>query len=583
MSNKFSKLNPLTGQESASTDGLTEFNAIRSRMIDYSVNAAAVVAVPALAGSLYRAVDIGWIPAMTVHSILAVLIIALALIRKRVPYTVRAGVVIALFFVLGATAVVSFGLATNGRTLFIAACVLTVLFFGIWEGVIVFSLCVAFNFMTYALIQNGTIVHDFDVSPLLHALSAWIASAATLLLLFASSCLPMALLLRQLNLALARSERDRSSLALAHETSEKFFSKAFHSSPLILAVSDPRTGKYYDVNQACIDISGYSREEFLNSTSFALNVWANTEDRNKLIAGLNRDGRVRDMEITMRAKDGKLRDVLLSADLIATQDGDRILVIGQDISRLKEVARMKSDFISTVSHELRTPITSIVGALKLANDANIVASRETKDNLLSIALKNSARLAELVNDLLDVDKLQSGSMVFDMRRVDLAAIATEAMNQNQTFARESGVRFVAERINGPIYVKGDASRLNQVMVNILSNAAKFSPRDTDVVVSVDLNGGYGRIEVADRGPGIPDSFRTRLFERFTQADSSDARKVQGSGLGLNICKSIVDAHAGRIDFRPNSGGGTVFYFDIPLWLEESRDTAGVATPYTAFH
>ena len=545
-------------------DTVSNFNDIRSRLADNSLVASAIVAIPALASSIYRVVDIGWIPPMTVHCILAVLIVVMAILRKRLPYSVRSTVVIAIFFVLGAAALISSGLATNGRALFIAASVLTVLFFGIREGAMVFALSVAFIFATFLLIQNGTIVHNFDVYPLITPLSAWITAAFTLLLLFAAICVPMSILLRQLHLALERSEVDRARLAKWHETSEAFFTSAFHSSPLALSVSDPVTGQFHEVNQTCLDLSGYTREELFNDSSLALGIWSKAEERKALIEGLKTKGMVREMDVTLRSKDGRLHDVLLTAHLIPTERGDRVLAIGQDITRLKELSRMKSEFISIVSHELRTPLTSIVGALKLVQTGSSALAAQ-RDQLLSVALKNSTRLTELVNDLLDLDKIQSKAMTFQMEKVDLADIASDAIEQSQTFAGMHGVRLVAHEPFPSVAVCGDKFRLHQVVLNLLSNAAKFSPPQSEVTVSIIALDGYGRIEVADRGPGIPASFKAQLFDRFTQVDSTDTRASQGSGLGLNICKSIVDAHKGRIDFYPNGDSGTVFHIDIPLW------------------
>jgi signal transduction histidine kinase len=293
--------------------------------------------------------------------------------------------------------------------------------------------------------------------------------------------------------------------------------------------------------------------------------------------GLRKDGLVRDIDVTLRSKDGRLVDVLLTAHLIRTDQGNRVLAIGQDITRLKEVSRMKSEFISIVSHELRTPLTSIVGALKLVQ-SGAPALSEQRDQLLSVALKNSVRLTDLVNDLLDLDKLQSKAMIFNMEKVELASIAVEAIEHGQPFADIHDVELIMSDPRTPAIVRGDKFRLNQVVLNLLSNASKFSPPKSEVTVSVTVSDGYGRIEVADRGPGIPSSYREFLFDRFTQVDASDLRSKQGSGLGLNICKSIIEAHNGRIDFLPNENGGTVFYVDIPLWTEsdEPRQEVGAS-------
>lgn len=514
------------------------------------------------------------------HLVLTATVIAAALGRHRLSYRMRANVLIGATMLVGVAGVLAFGQLGNGRVFLLGSILIAAMLFGFAAGLIALLCAVGTMIGTYVLMKIGYIQFDSDAQILATSLSAWITSIASLALLAAAIGIPLVILLRQLDRALHQSEDDRAHLSQAHKTSEDFFSKAFHSSPLVLAVTDPVNGQFHDVNQACLDISGYTREEFLRTTSVALGIWAKIDDRRIFVDKLKRDGFVRDMDVTLRSKDGRLNEVLLSADLIATRDGDRILIIGQDITRLKDVARIKSEFISIVSHELRTPLTSIVGALKLAaRDANIQISTEQRDQLLSIALKNSTRLSEIVNDLLDLDKLQSGAMTFELQPVDLAALAVEAMEQSRTFASEYGIRFVPGNLADPVHVLGDPSRLNQVIVNILSNAAKFSPRDADVVVSVGAKEEYGRVEIADRGPGIPYSFRAQLFDRFTQADSSTTRKVQGSGLGLHICKSIVDAHHGRIDFRPNDGGGTVFFFDIPL-LGGTANSVSSADPPT---
>ena len=549
----------------ASHGDTVDFETVRSRIVDGCLIGMSLIAIPALAASLYRVVDIGWQPIMYLHIVLAALIISSAFIRKKLPYAFRAGILIGTFMALGIAGTVAFGLGANGRFFFLGAIVLSVMFFGIVAGSISLLVSVSALAGTYALMNSGYIAFDVNANALLTSFSAWITSVNSLILLSAGIGLPLSILLRQLVDALDRAGHDRVRLAQAHKISEEFFSKAFHSSPLVVTVSDPDTGKVHDVNQACIDISGYTREEFLGKSSIELGVWANLDDRKKLRDRLKRDRFVSDMETVMRAKDGRLIDVLITADLIETAEGERVLLIGQNVTRLKDIARMKSEFISVVSHELRTPLTSIVGALKLVHSDSFTDVPEQKNKLLAIALKNSTRLTELVNDLLDLDKLQSGAMSFNRQKIDLAAIVADAIEQSATFAAEYGVRFVTHGIADPTIVYGDGQRLNQVIVNILSNAAKFSPRNAEILISVNASGRYGRVEIADRGPGIPDSFRSQLFDRFTQADSSTTRKVQGSGLGLHICKSIVDAHGGRIDFRPNDGGGTIFYFEVPLW------------------
>ena len=184
--------------------------------------------------------------------------------------------------------------------------------------------------------------------------------------------------------------------------------------------------------------------------------------------------------------------------------------------------------------------------------------------ILDIALRNTTRLTELVNDILDFEKLQSGKMQFEFKAVDLCIVAKESLSLVSPFTDQYGARVRLDFPDEPVVVRGDVQRLSQVIVNILSNAAKFSPIGSEIAISVFHRDGIGRVEIADRGSGIPEDFRERLFERFSQADSSTTRKSGGTGLGLNICKSIIDAHGGRIDYTSSVGVGTTFFFEIPL-------------------
>jgi PAS domain S-box-containing protein len=247
-----------------------------------------------------------------------------------------------------------------------------------------------------------------------------------------------------------------------------------------------------------------------------------------------------------------------------------------DVSALKRVSRMKSEFVSVVSHELRTPLTSIRGSLGLLGGGVSGHLPPAVKGLVDIATNNCDRLIRLINDILDTEKIESGKMDFAHDPIDMGALVKQAVESNQGFAAQHRVTLDVDTGGARCPVEGDADRLEQVVTNLVSNAVKFSPEGATVAVAVSLAGGRVRVEVCDRGPGIPASFRGRIFQKFSQADSSDTRLKGGTGLGLSISKAIVERHGGAIGFRDAPGGGTVFHFELPCWRQvEAPPAQGV--------
>lgn len=238
-----------------------------------------------------------------------------------------------------------------------------------------------------------------------------------------------------------------------------------------------------------------------------------------------------------------------------------------DLTKQKEMDRLKSDFVSIVSHELRTPLTSIRGALGLMAGPMAKDMPEKANRLIDIAHKNSERLTLLINDILDIDKIESGQMRFDMKMEDLGASVTQAIEVNQPYAEKLGVVFKATEIDPELKVNIDAARLSQVLANLLSNAAKFSNRGDEVEISALGKDGRVRISVKDFGAGIAEEFRPQIFGKFSQGDSSSTRVKGGSGLGLHISKQIVERMGGEIGFETELGTGTTFWFELPLLVE----------------
>lgn len=232
--------------------------------------------------------------------------------------------------------------------------------------------------------------------------------------------------------------------------------------------------------------------------------------------------------------------------------------------RTKVAYRAKSQFVSTVSHELRTPLTSIKGSLDLLGTGALGPIPDSMRSLIDIAGKNSARLANLINDILDFQKIEAGEMIYHFRPLDVEELLIEAVDANRGYAGQLGVEVHAQLpdINESVYINGDENRLMQVMANIISNAIKFSTAGGIVTVSYMLFDEKVRITVQDQGVGIPEGAKDKVFDKFSQIDSTDQRAVGGTGLGMSITKQIVDLHKGHIDYVSELGSGTTFFVDL---------------------
>ncbi|MCH8536398.1 MAG: hypothetical protein LAT66_01385 [Alkalimonas sp.] len=242
-------------------------------------------------------------------------------------------------------------------------------------------------------------------------------------------------------------------------------------------------------------------------------------------------------------------------------------------ARLKQLNQIKDEFISTVSHELRTPLTSIRGALGLMKSQVMPPESQTYQDMVSTALHNSERLSQLINDLLDVQKFESGKFSLKLSNTDLPELLRQGVEGIAQFSAQYQVEVLLTLPDGPLTIQADAMRLRQVIDNLLSNAIKFSAAGSCVQLRLLVLEGRVRIEVEDHGQGIPVSFQSRLFEKFSQADASNNKKTAGTGLGLVICKNIIENHQGVIGFRSTPDEGTLFWFELPL-LSGSTDIGG---------
>ncbi len=251
---------------------------------------------------------------------------------------------------------------------------------------------------------------------------------------------------------------------------------------------------------------------------------------------------------------------------LVNENGDLISAIVQarDITQQLDAERVKKEFTSTLSHELRTPLTSIIGSLQLVTSGALGEVQKDIGELTEVAERNAQRLLDLINDLLDIEKIESGQFSMLPEEVELDNLVRESIVLNRAFADRFGVRLMLRNEPPRIKVYADRRRLLQVLTNLISNAAKFSPEGDQIELGVSVADSRAIVSVDDRGPGIPIEFRSRIFNRFAQADSALTRKKAGTGLGLAISKLMVELMDGHIGFADREGGGTRFFIELPL-------------------
>jgi signal transduction histidine kinase len=242
--------------------------------------------------------------------------------------------------------------------------------------------------------------------------------------------------------------------------------------------------------------------------------------------------------------------------------GDGVAVTSRDITHRKELERMKDEFLSVVSHELRTPLTSIRGALGLISSGRLAQAPAKAQRMMDLAVDNADRLIRLINDILDVERINAGKISIVRDWCDGADLARRVVETLRPVAERAGVELTIA--GDQLRIFADADRVTQTLTNLLGNAIKFSPRGSRVETTAHIYRGTALFEVRDYGRGIPPHKLETIFDRFAQVDASDAREKGGTGLGLAICRGIVRQHGGRIWAELPDGGGSLFRFTIPL-------------------
>ena len=371
------------------------------------------------------------------------------------------------------------------------------------------------------------------------------------------------------------------------ENLEKFRA-IFEHSPDVIIIST-LDGVVVDVNKSFTHVSGYKREEVIGKSLAEFNIWVEPSDREIFYSKLEEKGELYNLEIKFRLKDGSIRIGIVSAVVISIYQKPHVLSIVHDITEFKEVHNklekakeiaekalaIKDDFLSNMSHEIRTPINAIIGFNYLLQKTKLTPEQLKYVKKIEMA---SEHLLNIVNDILDLSKIEAGKLQIDSVGFNLNIILDNVYDMMDYYAREKGLKlFVVKEKDVPIYLIGDPVRIEQVLLNLVNNAIKFTKKG-EVALKVEKVKQEGkrvtlRFSVTDTGIGLTNEEMKKLFQKFDQVDTSITRKYGGTGLGLTISKKLVDMMNGKIWVESVKGVGSTFFFTVELdiWEKKGKD------------
>lgn len=330
-----------------------------------------------------------------------------------------------------------------------------------------------------------------------------------------------------------------------------------NSQDIICAIDDG--GVFRQINSACLRVWGYTPEQLINNSVLGV---VSAPQHDALMDVLRKAplaGKAIQFESHVQCKDGTVKEILWSANW--SQERGLLFCVAHDISKRKELERLKQEFLAMVSHDLRTPLTAINGVTRLMLAGALGAMPDLAQQKLQVVLRSVDRLLTLINDLLDIEKLDAGQMELSIEPTSVLAVLERSSQALEGLAREKNIEIVVKSTD--IRIAADGERLIQAIVNLLSNAIKFSPAGATVTLSAESLYGYCEFRIKDEGRGIPEAYRSTIFERFKQVESDDGKRSRGTGLGLPISKKIVEQHGGVIGVESEIGKGSTFWLRIP--------------------
>lgn len=371
---------------------------------------------------------------------------------------------------------------------------------------------------------------------------------------------------------------------------EQLFLLAFRASPALVAITGMETGAHHDVNEKWLTDLGYTREEVIGRTASELGVWANFEDRERMVREITAHGCLNGFEAQLKAKDGTVRDYLIMGEVIEFEGENRLMLVAQDITARKreeemlqashdilerrvrertqalqsakegaEMAnRAKSEFLANMSHELRTPLNAVIGFSDIIKHEMFGSVGSPTYLEYAGHIKDSGEhLLKLINDILDVSAIEAGKMELREEEVQISSLAEICLRLVNDRARKNNLKLIN---NVPADLPGmlvDERRIKQVLINLLSNAVKFTPSGGEVHLSAFLDGGGGMIvSIKDTGIGIAAEDISKVLSPFGQVDSSLSREYEGTGLGLHLARTLMGLHGGRLVIASELGVGT---------------------------
>ncbi|WP_319772152.1 PAS domain S-box protein [Breoghania sp.] len=325
-------------------------------------------------------------------------------------------------------------------------------------------------------------------------------------------------------------------------------------------------GEIRSANPATSRILGYPNEELVGANVSMLMPEPHRSRHDQYVHNFLETGEAKIIgtgrELEASRQNGQTFPIELYVSAISLKGEPHFVGVIRDITERRKVDRMQREFIALVSHELRTPLTSLTGSLRLITSGHVGEVPEKVAGLLRLAQSNAMRLIDLVNDIMVVEKLQAGVVTLKMEPVDLVGLVQSTLEDMAQFGEKFGVTFeLKTRLKSAVTI-GDGRRLTQVLINLLSNAAKFSETGSLVEIRIEKRDGFFRLAVQDYGIGIPKEAIDNVFSKFVQLDTADSKAGQGSGLGLSISQAIMDLHGSTIEVESQVGAGSTFYFDL---------------------